>query len=196
MLHSIIPPIKKKVICYQELQKIQHWLRSVRPLSTYMYIYIPKWNTYSTIYVIHLVKLLTLACNQAWYCDSTCGCIRKQIRDKKHMPCFIQHVNTSKPRQNGRHFANDIFKCIFLNENFWTPIRISLTLVPKGPINNFPALVQINAHRVTSRCVNQWWLDYQRIYASLGLNELKVFLCHLYVWNIYFVHFIVEYGLN
>ena len=26
-------------------------------------------------------------------------------------------VNPLKPRQNGRHFADDIFKCIFLNEN-------------------------------------------------------------------------------
>ena len=25
--------------------------------------------------------------------------------------------NTLKPRQNGRYFADDIFKCIFLNEN-------------------------------------------------------------------------------
>ena len=30
-------------------------------------------------------------------------------------PLFI---NTLRPRQNGRHFANDIFKCIFLNKNF------------------------------------------------------------------------------
>ena len=27
--------------------------------------------------------------------------------------------NTLRPRQNGRHFAEDIFKCIFLNENVW-----------------------------------------------------------------------------
>ena len=26
-------------------------------------------------------------------------------------------LNTLRPRQNGRHFADDIFKCIFLNEN-------------------------------------------------------------------------------
>ena len=24
-----------------------------------------------------------------------------------------------RPRQDGRHFADDIFKCIFLSENFW-----------------------------------------------------------------------------
>ena len=36
-------------------------------------------------------------------------------------------------------------KCIFLNENVWTPIKISLKFVPKSPINNIPALVQIMA---------------------------------------------------
>ena len=56
-------------------------------------------------------------------------------------------VNTLRPRQNGRHFPDDIFKCIFLNENIWISIKISLKFVPKGPINNIPALVQIMAWR-------------------------------------------------
>ena len=56
-------------------------------------------------------------------------------------------VNTLRPRQNGRHFAEDIFKCIFLNENVWISINISMKFVPKGPINNIPALVQIMAWR-------------------------------------------------
>ena len=56
-------------------------------------------------------------------------------------------INTLSPRQNGRHFPDDIFKCIFLNENVWVPIEISLKFVPKGPINNIPALVQIMAWR-------------------------------------------------
>ena len=49
--------------------------------------------------------------------------------------------NTLRPRQNGRHFADDMFKCIFLNENIWILIEISLKFVPQGPINNIPALV-------------------------------------------------------
>ena len=57
-------------------------------------------------------------------------------------------VNTLRPRQNGRHFPDDIFKWIFLNENVWISINISLKFVPKGPINNIQALVQIMAwHR-------------------------------------------------
>ena len=54
-------------------------------------------------------------------------------------------VNSSRPRQNGLHFADDIFKCIFFNENVWIPLKISLTFVPKDQINNIPALVQIMA---------------------------------------------------
>ena len=45
-------------------------------------------------------------------------------------------LNTLRPRQDGRHFPGDIFKCIFLT-------NISLKFLPKGPINNIPALVQI-----------------------------------------------------
>ena len=56
-------------------------------------------------------------------------------------------INTLRPRQNGRHFADDIFKCIFLNENVWIPIKISVKFVPKGPVNITPALVQIMAWR-------------------------------------------------
>ena len=56
-------------------------------------------------------------------------------------------VNTLRPRQNGRHFPDDILKWIFLNENVWISIEISLKFVPKGQINNIPALVQKMAWR-------------------------------------------------
>ena len=59
----------------------------------------------------------------------------------------LKCVNTLRPRHNGRHFADAIFKCIFLNENICIPIKISLKLVPEGPINYIPALVQIMAWR-------------------------------------------------
>ena len=60
-----------------------------------------------------------------------------------------KYLNTLRPGQNWRHFADNIFKCIFLNENVWIPTKISLKFVPKGPINNIPALVQIMAWRRT-----------------------------------------------
>ena len=60
---------------------------------------------------------------------------------------LISAVNSLMSRQNRRHFADDVFKCNFLNENVWILIQISLKFVPKGPINNISALVQIMAWR-------------------------------------------------
>ena len=66
-----------------------------------------------------------------------------QMSPTQYMPLCsgLDGFNTLRPRQNGRHFADDIFKCIFLNENVWIPIEISLKFVPKGPVDNIPALV-------------------------------------------------------
>ena len=52
-----------------------------------------------------------------------------------------------RPRQNGHHFADDTFNRIFVNENVRISIKFSLKFVPKGSINNNPALVQIMAWR-------------------------------------------------
>ena len=61
---------------------------------------------------------------------------------------FLRFLNTLRPRQTGRHFPDDILKWIFLNENIWISIKISLKFVPRGSINNIPALVRIMAwHR-------------------------------------------------
>ena len=58
-------------------------------------------------------------------------------------------VNSLRPRQNGRHFADDTFRRIFLNENLRTLLKNWLKIVPKVRINNIPALVQIMAWRQT-----------------------------------------------
>ena len=91
-----------------------------------------------------------------------------------HKSGATQILNTLRPKQNGRHFADDTFKCIFMNENVRISINISLKFVPKGLINNIPPLVQIMActDQATSHYLNQWRLVYRRTYASLGLNEL------------------------
>ena len=76
-------------------------------------------------------------------------------------------LNTLRVKPNFYHFTDEIFKCIFLNENAWISlqisfiepmhrnkpnitylIQISLKFVPQIPNNNIPALVQIMAwHR-------------------------------------------------
>ena len=54
-------------------------------------------------------------------------------------------MNTMKgfipPGQNGRHFADGIYRCISLNEKYYIVIEISLEFVPEGPIDNKPALL-------------------------------------------------------
>ena len=48
----------------------------------------------------------------------------------------------------------------------------------------------LGADRATSHYLDQWWLDYRRIYASLGLNELRCYTAvsrHIHIrldaWN-------------
>ena len=63
---------------------------------------------------------------------------------------------TLRPRQSGRHLADDTFKRIFLNENakIWT--KISLTFISKDPINNIAALPETMMVRLqTHICVSQ-----------------------------------------
>ena len=45
--------------------------------------------------------------------------------------------------------ADNIFKCILLNENDRIPMQIVLKFVPMSPINNKAALVQVMAWRRT-----------------------------------------------
>ena len=72
----------------------------------------------------------------------------QQSKNRVHISWDILYeVQLIEAETNGRHFADDSFKCIFLNENVWIQIEISLTFVPKGPINNILALVQIMAWR-------------------------------------------------
>ena len=56
-------------------------------------------------------------------------------------------INSLRPRQNGRLFADDTFKRIFLNENIRISTKNSLKFVPKGFINTIPALVLIMVWR-------------------------------------------------
>ena len=64
---------------------------------------------------------------------------------KGNLNTVVLFFNTLSPSQNGHHFPDDLFKCIFLIEKIGISIKILLKLVPKCPINNMPTLVQIMA---------------------------------------------------
>ena len=57
-------------------------------------------------------------------------------------------VDASLSGQNGRHLADGIFKCIFMNEQFCILIRISLKFVPRDPIDSKSALLEVMAQRL------------------------------------------------
>ena len=95
-------------------------------------------------------------------------------------------VNTLRPRQHGRRFADDNFKCVLLHENSWISIKISLKCARKGPINNIPALAQIMAwRRPGDKPLSEPKLvSLLRTYPSLGLNELRsIWLLIFDSWN-------------
>ena len=62
-----------------------------------------------------------------------------------YMGNMLSSINILWTRQNGRHFPGSIFKWIFLNENEWNSIKISLKIVPGGPFSYIPALLQVMA---------------------------------------------------
>ena len=62
---------------------------------------------------------------------------------------------------------------IFLNENVWFLLKISLKFVPKVPINSIPALVQIMAwRRLGDKPLSEPVMITWSKYASFGLIEL------------------------
>ena len=88
------------------------------------------------------------------------------------------NANSSPSHQNGHHFADDILKWIFMNENFCILIKISLKFVPEGPIDKKSVLVQIIFGSAPSHYLNQWWPVHWHIYVALGEDELIGRLTH------------------
>ena len=134
-----------------------------------------KMNSYHRINLVNNRSLEYIRVVQYQWWMIWCG-VTTQSRDVVYIAICI---STLRPKQYGRHFADDIFRCIFMNENIWFPIKMSLKFVPKGLINNIPALVEIMAWRRSGdKPLSEPMmvrLDYRRIYASLGLNELRVY---------------------
>ena len=73
--------------------------------------------------------------------------------------------------------SNDIFKYIFWNKNDKILIQISFKFVPKTPIDNAPALVQLMAWRLTDKPLPEPMMTQfiWCIYVSLGGDELNLY---------------------
>ena len=69
------------------------------------------------------------------FCVKSTFWYQKQCKSSGNL---AHYYNSFPPGQNGRHFADDIFRCLFVNEKIWILIENSLKFVP---IDNIPALV-------------------------------------------------------
>ena len=98
-------------------------------------------------------------------------------------------VNTLRPRQNGHQFPDDNFKCIFWNEDISISINISLKFVPKGPISNIVAIIQIRAWRQAIIWTNEW-LVYWRIYDFNFFHLICFFPLHLFLFVCHLFHIV------
>ena len=130
---------------------------------------------------------------------------------------MLSRVNTLRPRENGLRFADDTFRRIFLNGNIRISIKIPLKFVPKGPINNIPALVQIMAWRrsggkplsepmmvslLTHICVTQilmclfmpyvfvWFRIGTYVYMHTVIYHFDLIISHLLQWSISWIWFL------
>ena len=81
----------------------------------------------------------------------------------------------------GRDNMATISQTTFSNEfswmkmlEFWFKFNWRLFLRVQLTIFHHWFRLWLGAEHATSHCLNQWWLDYWRIYASLGLNELII----------------------
>ena len=92
-----------------------------------------------------------------------------QFFSKEAFAIIVQLFNTLRPRLDGRHFPENIFKSIFFNENAYIWIKISLNSVTKGQINNILALLQKMA----------WHRPGNKQLSEPVLVSLLTLMCHL-----------------
>ena len=97
--------------------------------SPYIFAYLDICNRNIQIYSIFLVHFKSV-----WFHNTS---FRKIIAWEEPP---VTSVTWYPPGQNGRQFADGIFKCISMNGNFCISFHISLKFAPKGPIDNKSAL--------------------------------------------------------
>ena len=124
---------------------------------------------FSTVYTFSFKKYI-------WKCRLQHGGIMFWPQCVSRYTCasFVQCANTA--RQNGRHFAEDIFKGISLNENFRILNKIFTEICSLGSIRQCGSIGLGNGLAQNRRHAIIWsnvGMLYWRIFASLGLSELR-----------------------
>ena len=105
---------------------------------------------------LHIQCILSSCCNdmlgdiEAINCESACCrpyMVSLWLCTRTTMANDMWFHNSSPSEKSGHLFADNIFRCILTNDKLCILIKISLKFVPKGPIDNNQALVQIMAWR-------------------------------------------------
>ena len=89
-------------------------------------------------------------------------------------------LSTLRPKQNCRHFSDNTFNRIFVIESVgirWN-VYWSLFLSVQLTICQYWFRLWLGADQATSHYLDQWWLDYRRIDAPLGLIGLNRSVCY------------------
>ena len=91
------------------------------------------------------------------------------------------YVNTLRPRQNGRHFTDVIFNCVFWNENVWISIDILLKLVPRDQINHYDDVIMCAiASQIASLMI-----VYSTVYPGADQSKHQSSASLAFVWGIH-----------
>ena len=120
----------------------------------------------------------------------------KSIYIKNTLIHTHQLINTLRPRQNGRHFAEDFFECKFYE--FGSRFHWSLLLRVRLTLFQHWFRLWLGAGQATSHYLNQWLLVYWRIYASIGLNGLILWIIILVRYGsiLFFCHLLNDCAMN
>ena len=109
------------------------------PIYIYIYTYI-----YVCVYTFN--STMSVIGNGILYLSvSVCVVVCRLLRNTPYTSAFT----SSPPGKIGRHFGDDIFRCIFVNKILCIFIQISLKCLPKGLIDYMSALVLVMAWCLT-----------------------------------------------
>ena len=89
-----------------------------------------------------------------WHCNRFCLIYTLNVSTR-----HVERMNALRQRQNGRHWADDTFKRIFLNENVWilNKFHWSLFLRAQLIINHDWFRQWLSDEQATGQYLNQWW---------------------------------------
>ena len=114
-------------------------MNAILTLQKEMFIYWLRWS----LLTFPISNMSTLVLVMAWCCEANIHYFN-QCWPRLMTPYDLmrpQWINSSPPGQNGHHFTDNIFRCIFGNEKFCILIKVSLKFAPKGSIDNNAALI-------------------------------------------------------